>query len=158
MSHAGTKPEEMASVLAKFDRVVRHMIEGKKEMPNEKLDSKDPFDALLLDLVDRYEVVISLLINDPLQIAANIKSPVLILQGKKDLQVAVKDAQYLEEALKRVHHPDIQLVLLEDVDHLLKTVKGAATLDAYRDASRPLDPGLLSVLTDWLGKKSKIAE
>src|SRR5262245_27390909 len=155
MAEAGKKPEEIASFLMKFDRVVSGLTSGQLKFPAEKFDEKDPFDALLLGLVNQYQVVISLLINDPLQVAATIKPPVLILQGMKDVQIKVKDAQYLEEALKRVHHPDTNIHLLEDVDHLLKTNKGAANLTSYTDASRPLDATMLTVLTDWMGKKAK---
>ncbi|MGH9847212.1 MAG: alpha/beta hydrolase family protein [Blastocatellia bacterium] len=149
----GKKPDETAVALVKYDRVVRGLTNGQTRFPNEQFDKNNMVDALLLDWIGQYDVVVSLLINDPLQIAANIKSPVLILQGRKDLQVAVKDAQYLEEALKRVNHPDTSLHLFDDADHLLKTNKGAASLASYADASRPLDAAMLTVLTDWMGKK-----
>jgi hypothetical protein len=61
----------------------------------------------------------------------------------------------LEEALKRVNHPDTNLHLLEDVDHLLKTNKGAAKLSSSADTSRPFDTTMLAVLTDWLQKKAR---
>jgi alpha-beta hydrolase superfamily lysophospholipase len=147
--------EEVAASLAKYDRIVRGLTNGRGQFPDEKFDKNNLVDGVLLDWIGQYEVVVSLLINDPLQIAANIKSPVLILQGRKDLQVAVKDGQYLEEALKRVNHPDTTLLLLDDVDHLLKTNKGAATLASYADASRPLDTAMLTVLGEWMGKKAK---
>jgi pimeloyl-ACP methyl ester carboxylesterase len=155
MTEDGKKPDETAAALAKYDRVVRGLISGQSKFPREQFDKADRVDALLLDWIAQYEVVVSLLINDPLQIAANIKSPVLILQGKKDLEAPVKDGQYLEEALKRVDHPDTTLHLLDDVDHLLKTNKGAASLASYKDASRPLDVAMLGVLTDWMGRKTK---
>jgi hypothetical protein len=155
MTESGRKPEEINAFLVRYDRVVRGLTNGRADFPNEKFDEKDPYDAMLLGLINQYEIVVSLLINDPLQIAANIKPPVLILQGKKDAQVGVKDAQYLEEALKRVSHPDATMHLLEDVDHLLKTNKGAATLASQADASRPLDAAMVTQLTGWMQKKAK---
>ena len=77
------------------------------------------------------------------------------MQGKKDIQVAVKDAQFLEEAMKRASHEDATLHLLDDVDHLLKTNKGATAITSYADTSRPLDAAMLTILTDWLLKKAK---
>ncbi len=155
MAEAGKKPEEISAFVAKLDRLIKEMLSGRQDFSGEKLDAKDPYDALLLDLIKQREVTLSLLINDPLQIVNNITSPVLILQGKKDLQIKVKDAEYLEEALKRASHKDTTLVLFDDVDHLLRTNKGTPTLASYADTSRPLDPALLAALTEWVQKKAK---
>lgn len=155
MAEAGKPEKEAADFLAKYDRIVRSMMNGHADFSKENLNGKDPYDALLIDLIKQFEVVIALLINDPLQIINNIKFPVLAVQGKKDLQVAVKDAQFLEEAWKRAQHPDATVVVLDDVDHLMKTNKGAAAWTTYADTSRPLDATLLAVLTDWMRKKSK---
>jgi len=155
MAEAGKPEKETADFLAKYDRIVRGLMGGHVNFPKESLNEKDPYDTLLIGLIKQYEVVVALLINDPLQIINNIKFPVLAVQGKKDIQVAVKDAQFLEEAWKRAQHPDATVVVLDDVDHLMKTNKGAAGWASYEDASRPLDANLLAVLTDWMQKKSK---
>ncbi|MEP7341911.1 MAG: alpha/beta fold hydrolase [Acidobacteriota bacterium] len=155
MAEAGKKQDEISTYLLKFDYLIKELISGRQDFSGEKLNPGDPYEAVLLDLLKQREVTLSLLINDPLQVVNNIQSPVLILQGKKDLQVKVKDAEYLEEALKRASHKDITLKLFDDADHLLKTNKGAATLASYADTSRPLDPALLAAVTDWLQKKAK---
>lgn len=155
MAEAGKPQAEIAAYLAKYDRVIRGLMNGHTDFSKEALNGKDPYDALLLSLINQYNVVVALLVNDPLQIINNVKFPLLIVQGRKDIQVAVKDAQFLEEALKRSHHPDATVVVLDDVDHLMKTNKGAAGLASYADASRPLDAKLLAVVTDWMQKKSK---
>jgi uncharacterized protein len=155
MAEAGKPEKEVADFLARYDRVLRGLMSGYSDFSREKLNEKDPYDAMLMDLIKQREVIIALLINDPLQVVHNIKFPVLALQGKKDMQVAVKDAQFLEEALKRKQHHDATVVLLDDVDHLLKTNKGAAGWASYADASRPLDANLLAIMTDWMQKKSK---
>ncbi|MDX2031789.1 MAG: alpha/beta fold hydrolase [Blastocatellia bacterium] len=154
MTEAGKSPTEIAAYLAKYDRVMRSLTNGRVEFPGEKFDAKDPYESMLLGLIREYEVVVSLLINDPLQVASNIKSPVLILQGKKDVQVAVKDAQYLEESLKRVNHPDTTVQLVDDMDHLLKTNKGPAGTAANMDVSRSLDATMLTILAGWMQKKA----
>lgn len=151
MAEAGKQPADISAYLVRYDRVIKGLATGRSNYADEKLNAGDPFDALLLDLVKRREIIVSLLINDPLQVVNGIQAPVLILQGKKDSQVNVKDGQYLEEAFKRAGHPDATFQLLEDVDHLLKTSKGAASADA----SRPLDPAALTVLTEWLQKRAK---
>lgn len=151
MTEAGKQSADIAVYLAKYDRIIRGLATGRSNYADEKFDAKDPYDAVLLDLVKRREIIVSLLINDPLQIVNGIQSPVLILQGKKDNQISVKDAQYLEEALKRASHPDATLQLFDDVDHLLKNSKGSASADP----SRPLDPAVLNVLTEWFQKRTK---
>lgn len=155
MKEAGKPEAEITAFIAKFDRLVRTLMSGRADGLAEQLDAKDPYDAALLSLVKQPDFVIPLLINDPLQVVNNVKAPVLILQGDKDLQVSVRDAQFLNEALNRAHHPDYTLHVLKDVDHLLKTNKGAANLASYADGSRPLDAGLLALLTEWLKKRMK---
>jgi uncharacterized protein len=156
MTEAGKPAAEVNSFLTKFDRIHRNLLQGGGgDFSAEKLNPQDPYDALLLSLIKQQQLIISLLINDPLQIVNNIRAPVLILQGKKDVQVGVKDAEFLAEALKRASHPDATLHLFDNVDHLLKTNPGAAGLAAYGDATRPLDAGLLTVLNEWLQKHSR---
>ncbi|MGE0886643.1 MAG: alpha/beta hydrolase family protein [Blastocatellales bacterium] len=155
MAEAGKKPEETSAWLTKYDRVIRGLQNGQTDYSAEKLNDKDPYDQLLLSLIKQREVIVSLLINDPLQIVNNIQSPTLILQGRKDIQIAVKDAQYIEEAMKRADHADATLFLLDDMDHLLKTNKGAASLASYADTSRPLDAAMLGILNDWMQKRLK---
>ncbi len=155
MAEEGKPAKEVSDFLAKYDRVVRGLMHGRLDFPEDKLNEKDPFDALLAGLIKQHEVVVTLLINDPLQVVNNIKYPVLVLQGKKDVQVAVKDALYIEEALKRAEHRDATVHVLEDVDHLLKTNKGVASLASYADASRPIDAKLLAISTEWMQKRQK---
>jgi alpha-beta hydrolase superfamily lysophospholipase len=155
MAEAGKSEKEISDFMVKYDRIVRGITSGHTDFSREPLNEKDPFDAQLVGLIKQYEVVLALMINDPLQIINNVRAPLLAMQGKKDVQVAVKDAQFLEESLKRTQHPDATVVLLDDVDHLLKTNKGAAGIASYTDVSRPLDANMLAVMTDWMGKKSK---
>lgn len=155
MTEAGKKPAEISAYLVKFERLVKELMGGRQDFTAEKLDPKDPYDAVLLDMIKRRDVVLSLLINDPLQIVNAIRAPVLILQGRKDLQIKEKDALYLEEALKRASHTDVTLQVFEDTDHLLKINKGTASFASYADASRPLDPALLAGLNEWVQKKAK---
>src|SRR5262249_22845153 len=98
MAEAGKATQEGAHFPAKYDRVVDGLMNGLVDFSKENLNEKDPYDAMLIGLIKQYEVVVALLINGPWQIINNIKFPVLAVQGNKDVQVAVKDAQFLEEA------------------------------------------------------------
>jgi alpha-beta hydrolase superfamily lysophospholipase len=154
MNESGKPQSEIDAYLAKYERVVKGIAGGRIEFPEVKLDPKDPHDEILIGFIKRYLVVTSLLINDPLQVVIGVKAPILVLQGKKDTHVAVKDAQFIEEALKRAYHPDATLSLFDDVDHLLKTNKDAATMSSLEDSSRTMDPVVLKVVAEWLEKKS----
>lgn len=151
-SELGRTEEELSAYLATLNRVLDQLQAGKIDFSEDKLDLNDP---VLLGLVKQPELAISLIVNDPLQAFAAVRAPVLILQGEKDVQIGVRDAQYIEEALKRVHHPDFTLRLLPEVDHLLKTNRGAASFKSYQNAARPVDPALLSAVAEWLQKKLK---
>lgn len=154
LTEAGKSDKDIATYLEKCDRVTRGLMGGRTNFPEEKLDPKDPYDAALLALTQRHEAVVALLINDPLQIVNNIKAPVLIVQGRKDLQITVRDAEYLEEALKRANHASHSLQLFDDMDHLLKNNKGKASLGSYTDTARPLDPAMLSAVMTWMQKQN----
>ena len=155
MQEAGKSEAETTAFIARFDRIVRTLAGGSTEGLAAGLDPKQPFDAVVLDVVNRPEFSIPLFINDPLQVANTIKAPVLIVQGEKDVMVSVKDAQFLNEALTRAQHRDTTLQVLPDVDHLFKTNKDAASLKANNDTARPLDAGFLTILIEWLQKRAK---
>lgn len=153
MKEAGKPEAEIRSFIAKFDGIVRRVGSASSEELSLGLDPQQPQAAVILKLVKQPELIIPLFINDPLQVANSIKTPVLLLQGGKDVVVSVKDAQFLNEALLRSNHRDTTLQVFPDVDHLLKTNKGPAAQAANRDVSRPLDAGVLAALTEWLQKR-----
>ncbi|MFV1958034.1 MAG: alpha/beta fold hydrolase, partial [Planctomycetota bacterium] len=64
----------------------------------------------------RQPYLISLLRYDPARVIARLDLRILLLQGTKDLQVKVKDAEVLAKA-----QPRARLVLLEGMNHVLKT-------------------------------------
>ncbi|GAA0733338.1 alpha/beta hydrolase [Aquimarina litoralis] len=50
----------------------------------------------------------------------NLDIPILILQGDKDLQVEVSEAEKLKEAV-----PNAEYVLIENMNHILREIKGS---------------------------------
>lgn len=81
--------------------------------------------------------LISWLPLDPAAEIRKVKAPVLILQGERDIQVAVVDAQALAAA-----RPDGRFALLSGVSHVLKAAPAdrAGNIATYADPSLPLDP------------------
>ena len=89
--------------------------------------------------------------QDPPATLAQVKCPVLILQGAKDFQVsAEKDARALAAALEQAEHPDYDLHVFPELDHLFKRVQGEQSTLAEYFTERPVDEQFLSVLDDWL--------
>jgi pimeloyl-ACP methyl ester carboxylesterase len=95
--------------------------------------------------------LISVFSYDPAQLIANYKKPVLIVQGLRDIQVREADAQLLKKA-----DPTATLVLLPDVNHVLKSVTSddvRSNIATYGNSGLPLAPGVVEAIADFLMKK-----
>lgn len=92
--------------------------------------------------------LISAFAIDPAALAARYTKPLLIVQGGRDLQVGLADAQRLRQAAAQS-----KLVLLPEVNHVLKTVETddrAANLATYGRADLPLAPGVVEAIADFV--------
>jgi len=82
--------------------------------------------------------LISALSLDPAKLANGVAKPVLILQGDRDLQVSMRDAELLSAAA-----PEANLVRLTNINHVFKVVASddvAANLATYAHPASPLAP------------------
>lgn len=85
---------------------------------------------------------------DPAKLVAGVEKPVLILQGRRDIQVSAADAEALARA-----DPRAKLVLLPDVNHVLKTVTSddrRVNAAAYADPNLPLAPGVADAVAAFV--------
>lgn len=85
--------------------------------------------------------LISTFALDPAVLAGKITKPILIVQGQRDLQVSVADAERLKQAAPRA-----TLVTLPDTNHVLKQVGSddrSANLATYAATDLPLAPGVV---------------
>jgi len=91
--------------------------------------------------------LISVFSYDPAALAAEVKLPLLIVQGGKDLQVATADAERLAAA-----NPAAKLAVLPGVNHVLKDVAEGtpANLAAYRDPALPLGKGVAEAVAGFI--------
>lgn len=90
---------------------------------------------------------------DPAKLLGGYRKPVLVLQGQRDIQVGEADAQRLKQAA-----PQASLVLLPDVNHVLKSVTSGdvrANMAAYADPALPLAPGVGSAVADFIVRNTK---
>jgi uncharacterized protein len=92
--------------------------------------------------------LISIFSYDPVKLIATVPKPVLIMQGKRDIQVSAADAERLKQAALKA-----ELVLLPDTNHVLKTVSsadGQANAATYGNPSLPLAPGVVDAVVNFI--------
>jgi len=87
---------------------------------------------------------------DPPAAIRAVRQPVLIVQGGRDLQVTVADAERLHAA-----KPDAQLVVVPLANHVLKqttdtTLNGQ--MPTYQNPAVPIMPVVASAIADWIRK------
>jgi pimeloyl-ACP methyl ester carboxylesterase len=92
--------------------------------------------------------LISVFALDPAELAAKVSVPILIVQGGKDIQVPVADAERLKAA-----SPTATLVVLPKVNHVLKDVAGegrAENVATYSAPDLPLGEGVAGSIADFI--------
>ncbi len=97
--------------------------------------------------------LISVFSYDPAKLIAKVARPVLIMQGERDIQVSVADAQRLKQAA-----PAAKLVLLADTNHVLKPVTTddrAANIATYANPNLPLAPGVVDAVASFVASAKK---
>jgi len=87
---------------------------------------------------------------DPPAAIRAVRQPVLIVQGGRDLQVTVADAERLHAA-----KPDAQLVVVPLANHVLKqttemTLNGQ--MPTYQNPAVPIMPVVANAIADWILK------
>lgn len=100
--------------------------------------------------------LISAFSYDPQRLLAAYAKPVLVLQGQRDIQAQEADARLLKQA-----NPKASLVLLPDVNHVLKAVTSddrRANMATYADPSLPLAPGVIDTIAEFLSGKTEGAK
>ena len=105
-----------------------------------------PLQRLFGDAIQGY--LIDLFSHDPAKLVANVKLPVLIVQGTRDIQVSVADAEALKAA-----QPKAVLALLPGVNHVLKPVASddrAANIATYGDATLAIAPGVAEAVAGFV--------
>ncbi|PRY34207.1 hypothetical protein CLV58_11879 [Spirosoma oryzae] len=105
--------------------------------------------SLMGPLIQPY--VMSWMKYDPSVEIRQFRGPVLLVNGGRDIQVAVTEAEALKKA-----RPDARLVIYPDMTHMLKNSVSASiddNLKTYHDPTLPLTPGLASELARFARQK-----
>jgi fermentation-respiration switch protein FrsA (DUF1100 family) len=72
---------------------------------------------------------------DPATLLKNLKCKVLIVQGRRDIQVKVEDAELLHKV-----RPSATLLFIDDMNHVLKSVSTPSKTDNIKTYSDPTLP------------------
>ncbi|MET0307699.1 MAG: alpha/beta fold hydrolase [Sphingomonas sp.] len=107
-----------------------------------------PLSMLFPDSVQNY--LIDMFRYDPPKLAAKLHVPMLIVQGDRDVQVRLTDAQALSKSA-----PAAKLAVIPGMTHVLRTAPGetpGASLATYRDISLPVSPGLVDAIAGFVVK------
>jgi len=91
--------------------------------------------------------IISWFRYDPQMEIRKLSIPVLIVQGTNDIQVSTEDAQLLAKA-----NGHAQLVLVEGMNHIFKTVEGDrnSNIATYSNPSLPVSEKLVSSIVSFM--------
>jgi alpha-beta hydrolase superfamily lysophospholipase len=155
---AGTA-EAAAEQIAKLENAMRLFVEGQPLPPPQEVSDNPNILGILQGYFNPASAELGrwLLAWDPATAFAEIRIPVLILQGEKDLQITLEtDANPLHEAAKAAGLEDVTLVVLPESDHVFKhepapldQIRATGAL-RYNAAGRTLDPAAVEALLGWL--------
>ncbi|HEY9186150.1 MAG TPA: alpha/beta hydrolase [Salegentibacter sp.] len=143
-----------------IDKIVVEQIG--KQAPGLRENTRESFDELIkkgstnsyepvLESIFRPSVqpyMLSWIKYDPAEEIAKLEIPVIIIQGTADIQVETSEAKILKDAAT-----DSKLVLLEDMNHIFREIKGNDALvnaKSYNEPKRPLHPDLIPTLVEFV--------
>ena len=132
-----------APLIGAADAAIDRLASGQKV---DVSDLPPPLLPLFHSAVQDY--LINVFALDPARLAAGVELPILIVQGGKDLQVLVEDAERLKAA-----NPSATLKVLPNVNHVLKDVASNSPVDnlaTYTNADLPLGDGIASTIASFI--------
>lgn len=139
---AGKLPEDLA---ARSEAILRDLEEG-------KLVSDVPTSLFAIYRPSVQPYMISWLRHDPAKAAAELRVPLLVIQGGTDIQITIDDAKRLASANTRA-----TLSIIEGMNHVLKTVAAdqQKQLASYSDPSLPLASELIPAIVKFVRNGGK---
>jgi uncharacterized protein len=84
---------------------------------------------------------------NPAEEIKKLDIPILVINGTKDLQVSVEEAQLLKEAA-----PSAQLVIVENMNHVLFSIEGddLENSKSYNEPYRKINQTLIDTVTEFI--------
>jgi len=98
--------------------------------------------------IDIQPFMINWMQYNPTEIISELKIPVLIVNGTKDLQVSEEEAQLLKDA-----NEDAELKIIENMNHVFFNIEGddLENSKSYNEAFRPISTELVDAIVEFLG-------
>lgn len=91
-----------------------------------------------------------LLALDPAEIYPQVRVPMLVLGGGKDVQCNPEDVHRIAAIVGPLATP----VLIDDLTHILRRDEGPAGFGSYaRLIAQPLDAGIRQIVADWIAER-----
>lgn len=149
----------VAGVAKPIDSILTEQIEI--QMPGLKENVKQAFSEMrsngstssynpVLESIFRPSVqpfILSWMKYHPQEEIAKLEIPVLIINGNNDLQVSETEAELLKHS-----YPEARLVILEDMNHILRKIEGddLENSKSYNEPALPLHPELVDHLVEFI--------
>lgn len=97
--------------------------------------------------IDNQSFMSSWIKYNPVEQISELKIPTLIINGTKDLQVPVEEAQLLQEA-----SIEGSLLLIENMNHVMFTIEGddLENSKSYNESFRTLSPELIPAILEFI--------
>ncbi len=92
--------------------------------------------------------------HDPLATIRQVKVPVLIIQGDKDIQIPKEEAFLLAEELRKAGNERVTLQILPDLDHGLRYHPEVPSIGATH-VDEPMDERVLRLVSHWLRARAQ---
>lgn len=85
---------------------------------------------------------------NPIEEIINVNIPTLLINGDKDLQVQITDAENLKKA-----KPNAELVIIKNMNHILKNIeKDEDNMKSYASPDFPVSKELILIITEFVKK------
>jgi len=116
-----------------------------------KGNTVEKFNPILISLFNKtvQPFLISWIKYNPQNEIKKLSIPILIIQGTKDIQVSMEDAQLLYKA-----NDKSKLQLIENMNHLFKEIKGDINenMASYSNPDLPVTPKLTASILNFINK------
>lgn len=111
----------------------------------------EDFNPMLVSVFNKsvQPFLISWIKYNPQEEIKKLKIPTLIINGSKDIQVQNMDAELLHKAT-----PNSQLFIIEDMNHILKEIKGDLNenMSSYNNPELPIKAELTTIITTFINE------
>ncbi|MBF8151104.1 alpha/beta hydrolase [Winogradskyella sp. F6397] len=136
--------EQVAKTAPMFNEETKRVVNSLKEG---KTTTDFPVALASMFNADLQPFMINWMSHNPSEIIKELNMPILIINGTKDLQVSVSEAEVLKDANKTA-----ELLLIENMNHVLFEIEGddLENSKSYNESFRSISPELITGITKFI--------